>query len=131
MTSAAHLIDVTKLSIMQQVLDLLPPRMARSLGILPVSLEASRLSVCVRDRMDFALLNKVEHLLPDLEIVAYEPEHPDRFADALARNYPDAVIRGELDQAVNLFDYLLRRALDNNASDIHLCPTRHGTQIKM
>ncbi len=130
-TSASHLIDVTKVSVLQPVLDLLPPRMARSLGVLPVSLEASRLSVCVRDRMDFALLGKVEHLLPDLEIVAYEPEHPDRFAEALARNYPDAVVRGELDQAVNLFDYLLRRALNNNASDIHLCPTRDGMQIKM
>ncbi len=126
-----HLIDVTKVSVPQQVLGLLPPRMARSLGILPVSLEGSRLSICVRDRMDFALLNKVEHLVPDLEIVAIEPENPDIFAEALARNYPDVVVKGEIDQAVHLFDYLLQRALDNNASDIHLCPHKHGTQIKI
>jgi len=131
MTPAAQVIDVTKVSILQPVLDLLPPRMARSLGVLPVSREEQRLNVCVRDRLDFALLNKVEHLLPDLEIVALEPEDPDSFADALARNYPDAVVKGEIDQAAHLFDYLLQRALSNNASDIHLCPTSIGTQIKI
>ncbi len=131
MTPVAQFIDVTKVSILQPVLDLLPPRMARGLGVLPVSLEGSRLQVCVKDRMDFALLSKVEHLLPELEIVTVEPDDPDAFASALARNYPDALVKGEIDQAVHLFDYLLQRALDNNASDIHLCPTRNGTQIKI
>ncbi len=124
-------IDVAKLSVPQAVLELLPPRMARSLGVLPLSLEGARLNICVRDRMDFALLNKVEHLLPELEIVAIEPEDPDSFAEALARHYPDAVVKGEIDQAMHLFDYLLQRALDNNASDIHLCPTKEGTQVKI
>ena len=129
--TADHYIDVTKVSVLQSVLDLLPPRVARSLGILPISREGARLNVCVRDRMDFALLNKIEHLLPDLEIVALEPEDPDSFSEVLARNYPDAVVKGEIDQAMHLFDYLLQRALDHNASDIHLCPTRTGTKIKI
>ncbi|MEM6499186.1 MAG: ATPase, T2SS/T4P/T4SS family, partial [Pseudomonadota bacterium] len=131
MTSDTHLIDVTKVSIRQPVLDLLPPRMARSLGVLPVSLEGGRLKVCVQDRMDFGLLSKVEALRPDLELVALEPENPDHFIEVLARNYPDSVVKGEIDQATHLFEYLLQRALDHNASDIHLCPTKNGTQIKI
>lgn len=131
MTAADEFIDVTKVSILQPVLDLVPPRMARGLGILPVSLEGATLKVCVRDRMDFALLSKLENLLPELEIVLFEPEDPDSFADVLVRNYPDAVVKGEIDQAMHLFDYLLQRGLDNNASDIHICPTRRGTQIKI
>lgn len=131
MTTVSPVIDVGKVSIIQPVLDLLPPRVARGLGVLPVSLEDDRLSVCVRDRLDFALLSKVEQLLPDYEIIAFEPEDIDQFAEVLARNYPDAVVKGEIDQAVHLFDYLLQRALDNNASDIHVCPTKVGTQIKL
>ncbi|MEM7010590.1 MAG: GspE/PulE family protein [Verrucomicrobiota bacterium] len=131
MTQAEQLIDVTKVSILQAVLDLLPPRMARSLGVLPVSREESRLNVCMLDRMDFALLGKVEQMLPEFEIVAFEPEDPDSFGDALARNYPDSVVKGQIDQAAHLFDYLLQRALDNNASDIHVCPNKQGTQIKI
>lgn len=131
MTAVEDSIDVTRVSVLQPVLDLVPPRMARALGVLPLSLEGSTLKVCVRDRMDFALLGRLESLLPELEILLLEPEDPDTFSDVLARNYPDAVVKGEIDQAMHLFDYLLQRSLDNNASDVHVCPTREGTQIRI
>jgi type II secretory ATPase GspE/PulE/Tfp pilus assembly ATPase PilB-like protein len=124
-------IDIAKVSVLQTVLDLVPPKMARGLNVLPVSLDGNRLTLCVPDRTDFSVREKLERLLPDLELTLVEPREPDVFPKALREHYPDSVLKGELDQAENLFSYILKRALSRNASDIHLSPIEEGSRIRM
>lgn len=126
-----NFIDIEQVTVMQAVLDLIPPKMARGLNVLPVSRDGSRLTLCVQDRTDFSVLEKLERLLPDFELTLVEPREPAAFAKALREHYPDAVLKGELDQAENLFTYVLKRALSRSASDIHLTPVEDGMRIRL
>jgi type II secretory ATPase GspE/PulE/Tfp pilus assembly ATPase PilB-like protein len=85
----------------------------------------------VPDRTDFSVREKLERLLPALELSLIEPREPDAFPGALREHYPDSLLKGELDQAENLFSYTLKRALSRNASDIHLAPGEEGSRIRL
>ncbi len=131
MNSEPQMIDVEKVTVLQPVLDLISPKMARGLGVLPVSLIGPTLRVCVRDRTDYSILEKLERLHPELEVQLLEASHPNALAAAVKEHYPDSVLKGEIDQAAHLFEYIMKRALHRNASDVHICPVESGSLVKM
>ena len=124
-------IDTARVIPPQEVLSLIAPRTARSIGALPVMLKDGILTVCVRDRYDFSIQDRLERMLPDYRIRLVEALNVDTFNMALRSNYPDAAVNGTLDQPEQLFAYILRRALARNASDIHVDPMEDVTRIRL
>lgn len=132
MNANATTVDVDKVRPPQAALDLLPARAARGLGALPLTLgEDGTLTVCVADRTDPGLLDRLERLTPGHAVRLVEPRDPETFPAALRTHYPDALLNGTLDRPEELFTYLLRRALARNASDIHVSPDATGARIRL
>jgi type II secretory ATPase GspE/PulE/Tfp pilus assembly ATPase PilB-like protein len=123
-------IDLNKVAIHQKILDIVPAQLARSLGVLPVSLQGNTLSVCMKDSNNYSIISRLERII-DYTITPVEPLDITIFKDALVHNYPDSVISGAIDQAVELFEYILSRALHATASDIHICPNKNGASVKL
>ncbi|HIV09514.1 MAG TPA: Flp pilus assembly complex ATPase component TadA, partial [Candidatus Spyradenecus faecavium] len=125
-------LDVARIRPPQSVLGLLPPRVARGLGALPVSVAPDgAVTVCVSDATDFALRDRLERLLEGRAVRFAEAGDPTAFAAALRENYPDAALNGTLDRPEELFAYMLRRALARGASDIHVSPDERGSRIRL
>lgn len=125
-------LDVARIRPPQSVLGLLPPRVARGLGALPVSVAPDgAVTVCVADATDFALRDRLERLLEGRAVCLAEANDPSAFAAALRENYPDAALNGTLDRPEELFAYMLRRALARGASDIHVSPDERGSRIRL
>lgn len=125
-------LDVARIRPPQSVLGLLPPRVARGLGALPVAVGPDgSATVCVADATDFALRDRLERLLEGRAVRFAEPSDPAAFAAALRENYPDAALNGTLDRPEELFAYMLRRALARGASDIHVSPDERGARIRL
>ena len=125
-------LDVARIRPPQSVLGLLPPRVARGLGALPVSVASDgAVTVCVADATDFALRDRLERLLEGRAVRLAEANDPSAFAAALRENYPDAALNGTLDRPEELFAYMLRRALARGASDIHVSPDERGSRIRL
>ena len=125
-------LDVARIRPPQSVLGLLPPRVARGLGALPVSVAPDgAVTVCVSDATDFALRDRLERLLEGRAVRLAEASDPAAFAAALRENYPDAALNGTLDRPEELFAYMLRRALARGASDIHVSPDERGSRIRL
>lgn len=132
MSDALPTVDLNRIRPPQAVLDLLPARSARSLGALPLSVgDDGTLTVCVADRTDPAVWDRLERLLRERAVRLVEPEDPAALPAALRTHYPDAALNGTLDRPEELFAYMLRRALARNASDIHVSPDAGGSRIRL
>ena len=77
-------LDVARVRPPQAVLALLPPRLARGLGALPVAVASDgAVTVCVADATDFTLRDRVGRGLGDRAVRYAEPSAPAAFAAAL------------------------------------------------
>ena len=125
------LVDIARVRPSHDVLKLLPAKVARAIGALPLAVEDGTLVVCLADKTDFNAIERVESLMPDRKVRFVEVSDPDEFRRVLRENYPDAAMTGDLDRPENLFVHMMRRALARNASDIHVSPTESGTLIRL
>ena len=125
------LVDIARVRPSHDVLKLLPAKVARAIGALPLAVEDGTLVVCLADKTDFNAIERVESLMPDRKVRFVEASNPDEFRRVLRENYPDAAMTGDLDRPENLFVHMMRRALARNASDIHVSPTESGTLIRL
>jgi len=124
-------IDTSRIRPSHAVLKLLPARTARAIGALPLSVEDGKVTVCLADATDFSAVERVEALLGEGKVAFVEALDPADFRRALRACYPDAASTGDLDRPENLFAHVLRRALDRNASDIHICPAETETLVRL
>ena len=125
------LIDTSRIRPSHDVLRLLPAKMARAVGALPLAVEDGMPVVCLADKTDFNAIERVEALLPDRKVEFVEAQDPGDFRRVLRENYPDAALTGDLDRPENLFVHVMRRALARNASDIHISPTETETLVRL
>lgn len=123
-------VDTTRIRPAYDVLKLLPPKVARSAGALPLAIENGAIVVCLADKSDFNAIERVETALGGKTALFVEAMDPVDFRRALRENYPDAALAGELDKPEALFMHTMRRALAKNASDIHVCPAEDACLIR-
>ncbi len=124
-------VDLRRIAPSQAILDLVPAKVARGLNVLPIYLDEQMLTVCVADRANYSIQEKIERILPQYSVRLVEPLEPLSLRKALRDNYPDALLNGELDLPENLFFYILNRALTRNVSDIHITPTESGARVRL
>lgn len=124
-------VDVARISPLQRVLDLVPAKVARGFNVLPISLDDNEMVLCLMDKSNFSLREKMERLLPDYTLSFVESLDEASLKQALRDHYPDMILTGELSQPENLFFYILLRALTRNASDIHISPLEHGARVRL
>ncbi len=127
----ATVIDIARVRPSHEVLKVLPSKTARAIGALPLAVEDGKAVVCLADMTDFDAMERVESLFPGRAVEFVEANDPDAFRRVLRENYPDAAASGELERPENLFAHVMRRALAQNASDIHVSPTESETLIRL
>lgn len=124
-------VDTSRVRPAHAVLSLLPAKIARAIGVLPLSIDGGSVTVCLADATDFSAIERVEALLAGHGVKFVEAEDPADFRRALRDSYPDAALSGELEKPENLFAHVMRRALARNASDVHVCPTGAETLVRL
>ncbi len=123
-------IDINKVVVPQQVLDLVPAAVARRLKLLPLSLDNDLLLVACTGEDD--AIDAVEQLenITGLAIDAVQADSTELLIKALKRYYPDSLHSGN-ENATLLLDRIINRALQLRASDIHISPTKNSGLVKM
>jgi type IV pilus assembly protein PilB len=137
----------------RSALELVPATLARRLRILPLERERGSLVVAMADPLDVHALDQLTAMvaLPVEAVVA----HPDELAEAMQRAYPEAATDGPVEprrerwaparpetvqveerpaptdaDVVGLVDNLLRRAIEEGASDVHWEPLAQRFRIR-
>ena len=119
-----------------QVLQSIPQIMALSLQALPLLIDQGRLLVAMQDPLNEDLLQKIR-LLTRLEPQPLQAVEP-RLAALIRRYYesiestPEAaqIIADEDHAAIALVESILNQAIQLQASDVHLQPTRQDIQVR-
>lgn len=123
-------IDLDKVSIPYDILSLIPAKTARALTALPISVEDGIVTVCVKDKHNFRVSNTIEQIT-SLIAELVETDSEASLKRAVSFNYPESFVDGSINQAPELFRYLLRQAIHVGASDIHISPGKDVCTAKM
>lgn len=124
-------IDVSRVRLSYETLRLIPARLARATGALPLSLEGDVLAVCLADATDFAARERLEAFFPGKRLEFFEADDREDFRRALRENYPDAALSRDAMKCADFFAHVIRRALGLGASDIHVCPEEIETLVRL
>ena len=125
-------ISIRRISIPDEVLELLPAQLAHRLNILPVAFEDDRLTIAVSPGLEdpIDVLDPVESRT-GYDVEAVVADSAEDLRTALRRYYPAGQEAAEGNSATALFNRLLNRALQLRASDIHVCPDEEGADIRL
>ncbi len=122
--------DIEKISILQDTLNLIPAEVARNMCVLPVAVnDDGAVSVCMLDIENYRLVSRLERIM-NCDIIPVVPTNMETFPYAVEKNYPVGLVDGNFEMAVDLFKYILERALHSNVSDIHISPVKDGSVVK-
>ncbi|QSH41213.1 GspE/PulE family protein [Lentisphaerota bacterium ZTH] len=123
-------IDIKKVVVPQEVLDLIPGSVARRLNILPLTGDEDNLLIASTETDNYAALDQLENLTArTVEVV--EVKDSDALEKAVRRYYPADLTGNTADNANLVFDRIVNRALQLRASDIHIVPLKHGGIVRM
>lgn len=123
-------ISIRKISVPQHVLNLIRPGTAHRLKALPLTLDDELLTIAVSpDNDPLDALDAIEAetgLTVDYRVA----DNADDLDIALKRYYP-TTRQQAASAAEALFNAILNRALQQRASDIHVCPHENGADVHM
>lgn len=121
--------DIRRIDVPRDVLDIVPATMARRAGILPVALENNTLWVVLRDDFDPAAISRVE-ARSGLTVRQASVSDDGAVETAIRRYYPET--DGEnTDGAIGQLQEIISHALQNRASDIHFDPRRDDYCVRL
>jgi type IV pilus assembly protein PilB len=123
-------IDLKKVIVPQQVLDMVPAAVARRLQLLPLNCENDVLLVAACDAEAIEAIDKLENIT-GYSVKSVVSREPDVLLKALKRYYPDGLHSSKDENATLLFERIVNRALQLRASDIHISPHKTGGKVKM
>lgn len=123
-------ISIRKISVPDQILNLLRGSTAHRFRALPISFKDEILTVAVSPHDD--PLDAVDAIESETGFtVDYcVADDPDDLLIALKRYYPSEQ-QGQASAAEVLFNKILNRSLQQRASDIHICPDEEGADVQM
>jgi hypothetical protein len=112
-------IDLTEVTIPQEIIELVPESVARENVVLPVVLESRILVLAISDPEDFATLEKLQFILNRTIQLALAPR--EQIIEAINRHYGQTVIESVDSMLAEFTD----TAIDFTESEI----TRHGVPV--
>jgi len=121
-------IDLNRIRISGEILDLIPGAFARRMQVLPLAEESGILSVLMANSTDYDTVGKIENLTQFLVRPIQTDDIPE-LNIAIKRYYPDTY--RSTGSAEHIFDTVINRALQMKCSDIHLSPTHDGGIVKL
>lgn len=122
-------INLSKIVIPLEVLQVLSPAQARRFKILPVALDEDSLSVVMVNAEDDYALTQLE-ALTHRAIKVLQASRPDTVETAIRRYYPEGISSAE-ESPLGLFEQLVNRALQLHCSDIHLDPESNEGCVRL
>ncbi|MDD5598128.1 MAG: GspE/PulE family protein, partial [Victivallaceae bacterium] len=123
-------INIKKITVAQEVLDLVPGSVARRLQLLPLSFKNDLLLVACADEDSIDAIDRLENII-GLAIKAVEVDDIEAFKKAVKRYYPEKMEDKDGESAALLFNRVINRALQLRASDVHIVPGDRNGMIKM
>ena len=152
--AAMDYVDLSALSISEEVIQIVPRDIAKRFRVIPLALSETGLMVAVGDPLNFDTFDSLHHMLQrDLEFVCATPEAiavayrkyygtADEAADELAKNLGEAIVfeggegggSAEGDSAdapiIKMVSMMLLEAHNMRASDIHLEPLEKRFRVR-
>ncbi|MDR1270547.1 MAG: GspE/PulE family protein [Planctomycetaceae bacterium] len=129
MFSEKNVIDLSRIVSSRDALRILPPAMARRLGVLPVMIAEEKLYVVMEDDEDYLVLSQLENLV-GLPVVVLKAKTPESVAIFIRKYYPEQV--SELEGTpLGLLEEIVFRAMLSRSSDIHFDPERENGFVRL
>lgn len=152
--AAMDYVDLSALSISEEVIQIVPRDIAKRFRVIPLALSETGLMVAVGDPLNFDTFDSLHHMLQrDLEFVCATPEAiavayrkyygtADEAADELSKNLGDVIVfeggegggGAEGDSAdapiIKMVSMMLLEAHNMRASDIHLEPLEKRFRVR-
>ncbi len=122
----------------QNVLNIISPELMQTYKVLPVKLEGNNLTLATNNPLDVGALQDIQYkcgytIYPVMaslrDINGTIKEHFDTLLDVNAVNQTKVVQSAET-AVTNLVDTIIRKAIKENASDIHLEPQRDNMRVR-
>jgi len=122
-------LDLSRASIPEEVLHLVPAARARRLQALPLGLDepSGRLRVALPDPVDPSLIDQLE-AATGRTIAAVPVADHEQLRRVIRRLYPEP-IQGGTSGAASLLHRIVARAIQQRASDIHLDPRAEAADV--
>ncbi|MDR3197420.1 MAG: GspE/PulE family protein [Planctomycetaceae bacterium] len=129
MVSEKNVIDLSRVVSSREALRMLPPAMARRLGVLPVMIADEKLYVVMEDDEDYLVLSQLENLI-GLPVIVLKAKTPESVTVFIRKYYPEQV--SELDGTpLGLLEEIVFRAMLSRSSDIHFDPERENGFVRL
>ena len=123
-------IDIQKITISQETLDIVPAGVARRLQLLPLVFKDDLLLAACADEDSIDAIDQLENIT-GLAVKAVEVTDIEAFKKAIKRYYPEKLSSKADENAAVLLERIINRALQLRASDIHIVPLGKSGVIKM
>ena len=130
MTHEKEKINIKKITVDQEVLDMVPGSVARRLQLLPLSFRDDLLLVACADEDSIDAIDRLENIT-GLAVKAVEVDDIETFKKAVKRYYPEDLANKESESTSALFSRIINRALQLRASDVHIVPEEKSGKIRM
>jgi type IV pilus assembly protein PilB len=129
MFSEQKTIDLSRIVASRDALRIIPPAMARRLGVLPIMIADEKLYVAMEDDEDYLILSQLENLV-GLPIIVLKAKTPESVSIFIRKYYPEQV--SELNGTpLGLLEEIVFRAMLSRSSDIHFDPERENGFIRL
>jgi type IV pilus assembly protein PilB len=127
--SEKKVIDLSRVVASREALRILPPAMARRLGVLPVMIADEKLYVVMEDDEDYLVLSQLENLV-GLPVIVLKAKTSESVGMFIRKYYPEQV--SELDGTpLGLLEEIVFRAMLSRSSDIHFDPERDNGYVRL
>ncbi|MDR2438038.1 MAG: GspE/PulE family protein [Planctomycetaceae bacterium] len=129
MFSEKKVIDLSRVVSSRDALRILPPAMARRLGVLPIMIADEKLYVVMADDEDYLILSQLENLV-GLPVIVLRAKTPESVSIFIRKYYPEQV--SELDGTpLGLLEEIVFRAMLSRSSDIHFDSERDNGFVRL
>lgn len=123
-------INLKKIVVPQEVLNLVPAAMAQRYQILPISATEDVLTIAITpNNYNDSAIAQIE-TMTSRGVVTVETEQERSLQKAIERYYSEMDVKNATNANI-LFDRIINRALQARASDIHITPNAEGAYVKM
>ncbi len=123
-------VNLKKIVVPQNVLDVVPAHLAKRYQILPISITDDLLTVAIAPgHYNDAAISQIE-TMTSRSVVIVEADNENSLKKAVERYYSEVDVKNATNANI-LFNRILNRALQARASDVHITPSEKGGFVKM
>jgi type IV pilus assembly protein PilB len=122
-------VDLSRIVASREALQILPPPMARRLGVLPIAITDEKLYVVMENEDDYLAISQLENMI-GLPVTVLHAQHPESVTGFIRKYYPEQASESD-GTPLGLLEEIVFRAMLSRSSDIHFDPERENGIIRL